>query len=96
MSMEDFFARLKENEEPTKEIEVPSRKGVPTNTLLDASDESSSQTADIAEGLRWGHTEGNMHSGGALMQLVNFCAHAIGLGTRGKRSHNNRDDFTIS
>jgi hypothetical protein len=57
---------------------------------MKSTDETAAQEGDAVRKLKWGDVNSNQHG------FVNFCLHALGLGVKGKRRHDTRDDFTIN
>lgn len=91
MSLRGFFETLSENatNQVGTEITVTPRPNITSESLMQTTDEKSAQEGDVINGLKWGDLNTNQHG------FVNFCLHALGLGVKGKRSHDTRDDFTI-
>jgi|GEM_PF-6313646 len=93
MSIVSFFEQLRENELANANrgaVRVNPQPTKSSEELMSSTDEKSAQEGDAVNGLKWGNLNSNQHG------FVNYCMHALGLGVRGKRSHNTRDDFTIS
>lgn len=91
MSLNSFFETLRENasNQAGTEVTATPRPDMSSESLMQTTDEKSTQEGDAVRGFKWGDFNTNQHG------FLNFCLHALGIGVKGRRSHDTRDEFTI-